>query len=113
MSFISKTIEPPYYAVIFTSILKNTELDSKTHLSYEQTADRMVALAEKQQGFLGIESVRSGENGITVSYWSDLESIENWKNNIEHQAAQDQGKSNWYQSYQVRIAKVEKSYSKF
>lgn len=33
-------------------------------------AERMVALAGEQPGFLGVESVREGV-GITASYWSD------------------------------------------
>lgn len=55
---------PPYYAVIFTSTC--TEGDN----GYGKIADRMVELAEKQSGFLGLESARESV-GITVSYWSD------------------------------------------
>ena len=39
----------------------------------------MIALAQKQQGFLGLESVRGDDGmGITVSYWTDHEAIQNW-----------------------------------
>lgn len=43
---IAKTPVPPYYAVIFTSI--RTDIDE----GYSLTADAMLALAEKQPGFL-------------------------------------------------------------
>ena len=69
---IAKTPKPPYYAVIFTSLLKNSAEN------YETMANHMVELAQKQAGFLGIESVRDGL-GITVSYWKDEESIRKWK----------------------------------
>lgn len=69
----------------------------------------MVELASQQTGFLGIESARE-EVGITVSYWSDLDSINQWKANIENQEAQRVGKAKWYASFKVRISKVERDY---
>ena len=100
---ISKTPPPPYYAVIFTST--RTMGDN----GYSEMADKMLELAAKQDGFLGVESAR--ENiGITVSYWRDLDSIKNWKENTEHAIARKKGRTDWYQFFKVRIAKVEKDY---
>ncbi|GGB93629.1 polysaccharide biosynthesis protein [Marinobacterium zhoushanense] len=103
MSLIAQTPEPPYYAVIFTSV--RTEDDN----GYSEMAARMVELASRQPGFLGVESARE-EVGITVSYWSDLESIRNWKSNLEHQLAQKLGREQWYSAFRTRIAKVERDY---
>jgi len=103
MSAIANTPKPPYFAVIFTSI--RTEGDN----GYGEMADRMVELAEQQSGFLGIESAREGV-GITVSYWADLDSIKNWKMNLEHLEAQKTGRKSWYDSFKVRISKVERDY---
>lgn len=100
---IAKTPNPPYYAVIFTSC--RTEGDK----GYGEMAESMVNLAAQQPGFLGIESARE-EVGITVSYWTDLESIKNWKANVEHQKAQQLGHQKWYASFKVRISKVERDY---
>ena len=100
---ISSTSEPPYYAVIFSSI-KNENIKD-----YVETSARMVELAKQQEGFLGIESA-SGEPDITVSYWKDLESIKKWKANYEHQLAQEKGKTEWYKSFKTRIALVERDY---
>lgn len=72
-------------------------------------ADRMVELAQLQDGFLGLESVRN-ELGITVSYWSNPESISKWRENAEHTLAREQGRSLWYQSFKVRIARIERDY---
>lgn len=96
-------LSPTYYAVIFTALLVE---DSK---EYKKTAKRMELLAKKQNGFLGIESARN-EVGITVSYWKDLASISNWKNNVEHTEARKLGKEKWYKQYQLRICKVEREY---
>ncbi len=103
MSSIADTPKPPYYAVIFTS--HRTEGDD----GYGAMAEKMVALARQQPGFLGIESAKE-EVGITVSYWADLESIKNWKSNIEHQEAQRLGREKWYSSFMTRISKVERDY---
>jgi len=103
MTLLANTPEPPYYAVIFSSIM--TE-DTK---GYTEMSDIMVELAAQQKGFLGIESARE-EVGITVSYWSDLESIKNWKANLEHQQAQKLGHEKWYSTFKTRIAKVERDY---
>jgi len=92
-----------YYAVIFTSV-KNED-DS----GYEDMADKMIELAGKQPGFLGVESARE-EIGITVSYWESIDDIKNWKSNAEHLIAQQMGKCNWYKNYKVRICKVEREY---
>lgn len=100
---IAKTPAVPYYAVIFTNTRK--DLDN----GYVETANRMVELAEQQDGFLGIESVRN-DLGITVSYWTDLDAIKSWKMNFEHQEARKTGRSTWYKSFKVRIAKVERDY---
>lgn len=101
---ISLTPTPPYYAVIFTSI--RTEADN----GYKATSERMMELAAKQAGFLGVEHAR--ENlGITISYWQDLESIKNWKHHAEHTLARNRGRSDWYKEFKVRIARVERDYS--
>ncbi len=100
---IAKTPTPPYYAVIFTSI--RADIDE----GYGLTADAMAALAEKQLGFLGIESARN-DVGITVSYWVDLDSIKQWKSNSEHLLAQKLGREKWYKTFKTRIAKVERDY---
>ncbi|NLP58414.1 antibiotic biosynthesis monooxygenase [Lutibacter sp. B1] len=100
---ISNTPKPPYYAVIFTSI--RTEVDK----GYNEMSDKMVQLAFKQEGFLGVESARN-ELGITVSYWDSLEAIKKWKYNIEHTEAREKGRDEWYQQFKVRICKVEYEY---
>lgn len=104
---IADTPEPPYYAVIFTS------LRTADDRGYGDMAKRMVELAVQQPGFLGVESARTSDGlGITVSYWSSEEAIAAWKAHAEHQAAQEGGKRIWYADYHLRVAKVERAYGK-
>ena len=104
MSLIAKTPEPPYYAVIFTS--ERGEADE----GYASTVQRMLSLAAEQPGYLGVESAREGL-GITVSYWRDLASIQNWKRNADHVEAQKRGRDQWYSAFTCRIAHVKREYS--
>jgi len=100
------TPEPPYYAVIFTS--RRTEGDK----DYTAIADALFELATNQPGFLGAEHVRGADGfGITIAYFEDEAAIHAWKQNAQHLAAQAKGKADWYSRYQVRVAKVERSYS--
>ena len=101
---LANTPQPPYYAVIFSSIIEND--DEKYHVM----AEKMEELAKTQPGFLGFESARD-ELGISVSYWDSLKAIQNWKSNVDHLEAQNKGKTEWYNSYTVRIAKVERDYN--
>jgi heme-degrading monooxygenase HmoA len=100
---IATTPEAPYYAVIFTSLRKEGDR------GYEAMAERMVELASRQPGFLGVESVRdSGGLGITVSYWASEEAIAAWKAHFEHRVAQETGRRVWYSGYRLRVARVER-----
>ena len=102
---IANTPEPPYYSVIFTSIL------NEEHIGYSEMANKMEKLAMQQPGYLGFESARE-EIGLSISYWKDLESIRNWKNVAEHLLAQKLGNDRWYKIYKIRIARVERDYAK-
>jgi heme-degrading monooxygenase HmoA len=100
---IAHTPEPPYYAVIFTSV--RTGIDD----GYSSMSDEMVKLAAQQDGFLGVETARN-EIGITVSYWQNLEAIKNWKANARHLIAQKYGREKWYEKYKVRICEIKRDY---
>lgn len=91
-----------YFAVIFTAQRSLSGDDI-----YDITADRMVLLARRQPGFLGVESVRGDDGiGITVSYWVDRDAIANWRQQAEHLAAQALGRQEFYDWYRVRVAEV-------
>jgi heme-degrading monooxygenase HmoA len=105
---IACTPRPPYYAVIFTSLRTDAEPDA-----YDTTAGRMVELAARQPGYLGVETARGADGvGITVSYWDSEEHIAAWRRDAEHTIARERGRTGWYAHYEVRVAKVERAYAK-
>jgi heme-degrading monooxygenase HmoA len=104
MSIPCKCPEPPYYSVIFAN--QRADVDQE---GYEAMADRMFQLAQQQPGYLGADTARDADGfGITVSYWRDLEAIENWRINSEHLEAQQLGREKWYETFSLRVAKVER-----
>lgn len=101
---IAGTPEPPYFAVIFSS--QRTPGDQ----GYGDMAERMLALAAAQPGFLGVESARDDAGfGITVSYWRDEASIAAWKAVGEHREAQRLGREQWYAAFAIRVCRVERA----
>jgi heme-degrading monooxygenase HmoA len=100
------TPTPPYYAVIFTSLRNGDDASG-----YAEAAERMVALAAGQAGFLGLESVRGADGfGMTVSYWESEQAIAHWRDHAEHAAARAKGRTDWYAAMVTRVAKVERAY---
>ncbi|HML30533.1 MAG TPA: antibiotic biosynthesis monooxygenase [Hyphomicrobium sp.] len=102
----SRTPEPPYYAVIFTS------QRSSDASGYDQMAVALDELAAQQTGYLGQSSARDADGfGITVSDWRDEDCVKHWKNVALHKTAQRQGRERWYSEYDVRVSKVERAYA--
>jgi heme-degrading monooxygenase HmoA len=103
---LADTPQPPYYAVIFTSLRDDADD------GYGDMASRMVELAAQQPGYLGVESARGADGlGITVSYWTSEEAIRNWRANAEHSVARAKGRAGFYERWFTRVCKVERAYS--
>lgn len=105
----ANTPEPPYYAVLFTSLRNGADAEG-----YAEAAERMLELAAQQPGYLGVESVRGDDGiGITISYWRSENDILAWKHQAEHAATRNRGRRDWYTRYITRVAKVERAYDWF
>jgi heme-degrading monooxygenase HmoA len=100
---IARTPKPPYFAVIFSSLLEDDAA------GYGEMSDKMVSLAKTQPGYLGHESVRDNL-GITISYWESEDAIMNWRKNAEHQIAQKYGVEKWYSSFCTRVCRIERDH---
>jgi heme-degrading monooxygenase HmoA len=108
MPFIAQTPEPPYYAVIFTSI--NAQVDHEEHA---RTFQRLMEVAADYRGFLGIEGARNPDgSGVAAVYWSDLEAVAAFARDPEHVVAKQKAREIWYSHYMIRICHVERAYGK-
>jgi heme-degrading monooxygenase HmoA len=96
--------EPPYYLAVFTT----TRTEDQG--GYRETSARMEELVKGIPGFLGMDHAQTpGGLGITVGYFRDADALTEWRSNAEHRAAQQRGRAQWYQSYTLHVAKVERS----
>ncbi len=108
---VTLTPEPPYYAVIFTN-RRAAWGAADADAAYTVAAERMEELAADVDGYLGIESTRGADGtGITVSYWRDEDAIAQWTRHPEHLETQATGRRDWYEWYELRVARVERARS--
>ncbi len=105
MKAAGQSDDSPCYAIIFSST-RTEDL-----AGYDEMDKTLTAMASKQPGFMGLESIRQGDHSITISYSQSLEAIQNWKNQTQHQAAQKLGQQRWYENYRIQICRVERAYS--
>lgn len=100
-----QAFEPPYYVAVFTTV--RTENQS----GFSETNARMEELVKGIPGYLGEDSAQTpGGLGITVAYFRDADALTQWRTNAEHRAAQQRGRDDWYESYTLHVAKVERSH---
>lgn len=93
-------------AVIFSAKRNANDADG-----YTIAAQMMENLAKKQNGFLGIDSVRADDgHGITISYWRTQADAAAWRDNEEHSAMRDKGRALWYDEYSLHITSIERAY---
>ncbi len=93
-------------AVIFVAV--RTDADPE---GYALAAEAMDKLAQSQPGYCGIESVRGADGkGITVSYWESDKAAKAWRDHPEHAKIREEGRSRWYKSYDLQVARIERGY---
>lgn len=97
------------YAVIFEVKVKTTGKDE-----YLAIATKLKEQLVKIDGFISIERFQSlVEEGkiLSLSFWESRDSIDRWKQNLNHLNAQSKGREKLFEDYRIRIAKVEKDYT--
>ena len=82
---------------------------------YLKIASTLKDFLQNREGFISIERFQSlvDENKLlSLSFWEDEKSIEIWRNMFEHRIAQDKGNAGIFEDYRIRVAKVQRDYSK-
>jgi hypothetical protein len=74
MASLADNLKPPYYAAI---------IENEPHASVDEpanTGDKLVTMAVRRPGFLGLETTRKGDGRpVTVAYWRELSDVEAWQ----------------------------------
>ncbi|MEU9167612.1 antibiotic biosynthesis monooxygenase [Streptomyces sp. NPDC048420] len=94
-----------YYVAVFTAVR------TREQSGYSETVARREDLVKDVPGYLGTDYAQiPGGLAITVGYFRDADAVTAWRTDIEHRAAQKRGRAEWYESYTLHIAKVERSH---
>ena len=97
------------YAVMFEVKIKETGKDE-----YLAIAAKLREELEALDGFISIERFQSlVDEGklLSLSFWESKESIDLWKQNLDHMQAQSEGRSSLFEAYRIRVAEVVKDYT--
>ena len=94
------------YVVIFKA--KIHQLDPHYFILAKQLREKALTQFNCQK----FEALTENNQEVTLSYWQSLDDIQNWRNDAEHLMAQQLGLSKWYQSIEIEICQIQKSYSK-
>ena len=95
-------------AVIFEAIPGDGKKDE-----YFAIAERLRPELNKMPGFISIErfqSVTQPGKILSLSFWTDEDSITQWRNVEMHRQAQSEGRSCVFSDYRLRVALVARDY---
>ena len=71
---------------------------------------------EKIDGFISVERFSSlTEEGkiLSLSFWRDEDAVKRWRTQVEHRAAQREGRGGIFRDYRLRVASVLRDYGMF
>src|SRR5262249_11026414 len=82
-------------------------LMAATGVDYTQTSDALESYVKTRPGFIAVKSF-TAEDGerLTVVWWKDRETLEEWRNDARHVSAQNTGRERWYEYYKMEVAEV-------
>ena len=96
------------YVIIFEMCPKQGKTDD-----YFALAGELKPVLEKQPGFIAVERFQSlNDSGkyLSISSWESEEAIKNWRKNMAHQQAQNEGKESIFARYRIRVAEIVRDY---
>jgi heme-degrading monooxygenase HmoA len=88
-------------------ILFRSKLTPAAGADYTQTSDALETYVKTMPGFLDVKSFRA-EDGerLTVVWWKDRETLEQWRTDSRHLSAKQTGRERWYEYYNLEVAEI-------
>lgn len=96
-------------AVLFEAEIKPGAQDRYLMLAAE-LKPRLAQLS----GFIDIErfqSLSAEGKVLSLSWWRDEAAVLAWKQDLQHRAAQEEGKASLFASYRIRIVALQREYA--
>ncbi|MDH3673513.1 MAG: antibiotic biosynthesis monooxygenase [Gammaproteobacteria bacterium] len=95
------------------AVIFEVEMNPGRSQQYFDLAAMLRPELEKIDGFISVErfeSMVSPGKYVSLSFWRDEQAVIQWKQHAEHQAAQQQGKSEIFSNFRIRVAQVLRDY---
>lgn len=88
-------------------ILFRSRLTPQAGEDYDSLLAEMGEYVKEQPGFVDVKSF-TAEDGerLTIVWWKDQETLEQWRQNERHRAAKTLGRERWYEYYRMELAEV-------
>lgn len=80
---------------------------------YFELADTLRESLTHLEGFISIERFESLTHPgryLSLSFWQNEQAVQNWRNQQAHQMAQQEGRSQIFADYRLRVASVIRDY---
>ena len=85
---------------MFLVVFRNRKRADIDYAAYDAEADRMLALAQAQPGYLSFKSYAADDGEvIAVSEWEDEAAARAWGRVAEHRTTQQRGRTEFYENY--------------
>lgn len=81
--------------------------------SYFEIAAMLKPQLAEIEGFISIErfqSLSNPEKYLSLSFWQNEAAVKQWKSNIDHQAAQNKGKSELFNQFRIYVGHIVRDY---
>ena len=106
MSVIAEGLEAPYY---IASFITGAAGSSPTGERHAEVVGRMIRLAVRAEGFLGLETTNR-DDGTTAmqSYWGSLEALDRWKLACDRMLAETCDLKSWYHAFGLTVTKIDR-----
>lgn len=110
MSVIAEGLEAPYYVASSATGATGSGLAGEGGAeAATEVVGRMIRLAVRAQGFLGLETANRDDGAATMqSYWSSLESLDRWKLACDRMLAESCGLTSWYHAFGLTVTKIDR-----
>ena len=95
------------------AVIFEVEPNAEGKAEYLAIAAELREFSSGIDGFISIERFQSlvdEKRILSLSFWRDEASIQQWRNLMEHRLAQGKGRDRLFDNYRIRVAEVVRDY---
>jgi heme-degrading monooxygenase HmoA len=98
------------------AVIFEVEPSEAGRATYLEHAARLRELLEQMEGFISVErfqSLTTPAKLLSLSFWRDEACVRAWREQLDHRAAQAEGRAGVFDHYRLRVASVLRDYGLF